>query len=137
VDATPCRHLSLTDAGAHWARLSPPTDDFGFAVAAHPRQAQIAWFVPAIKDEIRMPRDGALCVTRTDDGGQSWEVMRHGLPQRDAYDLIYRHGLEVDEAGERLAMGSTTGALWTSENGGRSWALVNAHLPPIYAVRFV
>jgi hypothetical protein len=126
-----------TDAGAHWTRLSPPTDDFGFAVAAHPRQAQIAWFVPAIKDEIRMPRDGALCVTRTDDGGQSWEVMRHGLPQRDAYDLIYRHGLEVDEAGERLAMGSTTGALWTSENGGRSWALVNAHLPPIYAVRFV
>ena len=69
-----------TDAGAHWTRLSPPTDDFGFAVAAHPRQAQIAWFVPAIKDEIRMPRDGALCVTRTDDGGQSWEVMRHGLP---------------------------------------------------------
>jgi photosystem II stability/assembly factor-like uncharacterized protein len=84
-----------------------------------------------------MPRDGALCVTRTDDGGQSWEIMRHGLPQRDAYDLIYRHGLEVDEAGERLAMGSTTGALWTSDDGGRSWQLVNAHLPPIYAVRIV
>jgi photosystem II stability/assembly factor-like uncharacterized protein len=84
-----------------------------------------------------MPRDGALCVTRTDDGGQSWEIMRHGLPQRDAYDLIYRHGLEVDEAGERLTMGSTTGALWTSDDGGRSWALLNAHLPPIYAVRFV
>jgi photosystem II stability/assembly factor-like uncharacterized protein len=113
------------------------TDDFGFAVAAHPRQAQTAWFVPAIKDEIRMPRDGALCVTRTDDGGQNWEVMRHGLPQRDAYDLIYRHGLEVDESGERLAMGSTTGALWTSDDGGRSWQLVNAHLPPIYTVRFV
>jgi photosystem II stability/assembly factor-like uncharacterized protein len=125
------------DAGAHWTRLSPPTDDFGFAVAAHPRLAQTAWFVPAIKDEIRMPRDGALCVTRTDDGGQSWEIMRHGLPQRDAYDLIYRHGLDIDEAGERLAMGSTTGALWTSEDGGRSWALLNAHLPPIYAVRFV
>ena len=125
------------DAGAHWTRLSPPTDDFGFAVAAHPRQAQTAWFVPAIKDEIRMPRDGALCVSRTDDGGQSWEIMRHGLPQRDAYDLIYRHGLEVDESGERLAMGSTTGALWTSDDGGRSWELVNAHLPPVYAVRFV
>jgi hypothetical protein len=97
----------------------------------------LRWFVPAIKDEIRMPRDGALCVTRTDDGGQSWEIMRYGLPQRDAYDLIYRHGLEVDESGERLAMGSTTGALWTSDDGGRSWQLVNAHLPPIYAVRFV
>ena len=84
-----------------------------------------------------MPRDGALNVTRTDDGGQSWEIMRHGLPQRDAYDLIYRHGLDVDGSGERLAMGSTTGALWTCEDGGRSWQLLNAHLPPIYAVRFV
>jgi hypothetical protein len=114
------------DAGAHWTRLSPPGDDFGFAVAAHPMAAQTAWFVPAIKDEIR-----------TDDVGASWEIMRHGLPQRDAFDLIYRHGLDVDDTGEQLAMGSTTGALWTSDNGGRSWQLLNAHLPPIYAVRFV
>ncbi len=45
--------------------------------------------------------------------------------------------LTFDESGERLAMGSTTGALWIGENGGERWALVNAHLPPIYAVRFV
>jgi photosystem II stability/assembly factor-like uncharacterized protein len=125
------------DAGAHWSRLSPPGDDFGFAVAVHPHAAGTAWFVPAIKDEIRMPRDGALCVTRTDDGGDNWEIMRHGLPQHDAFDLIYRHGLDVDDSGERLAMGSTTGALWSSEDGGRGWQLVNAHLPPIYAVRFI
>ena len=124
------------DAGAHWTRLSPPGDDFGFAVAAHPHDMRTAWFVPAIKDEIRVPRDGALCVTRTSDGGESWEVMREGLPQRDAYDLIYRHGLDVDETGRRLAMGSTTGSLWTSDDGGESWALLNAHLPPIYAVNF-
>ena len=125
-----------TDAGARWKRLSLPCDDFGFAVTAHPRQAETAWFVPAIKDEVRMPRDGALCVTRTSDGGETWEIMRQGLPQRDAYDLVYRHGLDVDESGERLAMGSTTGALWTSDDGGESWNLVSAHLPPIYAVRF-
>lgn len=125
------------DAGAHWTRLSPPGDDFGFAVAAHPRDAQTAWFVPAMKDEIRMPRDGALCVTRTSDGGKHWEIMREGLPQGDAYDLIYRHGLDVAADGARLAMGSTTGALWISEDGGERWALINAHLPPIYSVRFV
>ena len=126
-----------TDAGAHWTRLTPPCDDFGFAVAAHPRDAQTAWFVPAIKDECRMPRDGALAVTRTKDGGKSWQVLRQGLPQHDAYDLIYRHGLDVDTSGERLAMGSTTGALWTSDDAGESWRLVNAHLPPIYALRFI
>jgi photosystem II stability/assembly factor-like uncharacterized protein len=125
-----------TDAGLHWTQLKPPGDDFGFAVAAHPREPGTAWFVPAVKDEIRMPRDGALCVTRTGDGGKTWETLRDGLPQRDAYDLIYRHGLDADDTGERLAMGSTTGALWTSDNGGERWQLVNAHLPPIYAVRF-
>jgi hypothetical protein len=125
------------DAGANWTQLKPPGDDFGFAVVAHPNDPQTAWFVPALKDEIRVPRDGAMCVTRTRDGGKSWETLRDGLPQHDAYDLIYRHGLDVAEGGARLAMGSTTGALWVSDNRGESWQLVNAHLPPIYAVRFV
>jgi photosystem II stability/assembly factor-like uncharacterized protein len=126
-----------TDAGATWTQLKPPGDDFGFAVVAHPGDANTAWFVPAIKDELRVPRDGAMAVTRTRDGGKTWQTLREGLPQRDAYDLIYRHGLDVDAAGQRLAMGSTTGALWVSDSGGESWQLVNAHLPPIYAVRFV
>jgi photosystem II stability/assembly factor-like uncharacterized protein len=131
-----CGIFRSSDAGAHWVQLKPPDDDFGFAVAAHPKDPLTAWFVPAIKDEIRVPRDGALAVTRTSDGGKTWEALREGLPQRDAYDLIYRHGLDVDESGTRLAMGSTTGALWVSESGGDKWQLVNAHLPPIYAVRF-
>jgi photosystem II stability/assembly factor-like uncharacterized protein len=126
-----------TDAGANWTQLKPPGDDFGFAVAAHPNDPQTAWFVPGVKDELRMPRDGALAVTRTRDGGQSWETLRDGLPQRDAFDLVYRHGLDVDPTGMQLAMGSTTGALWVSENAGERWQLVNAHLPPIYAVRLI
>jgi hypothetical protein len=69
-----------TDAGATWTQLRPPGDDFGFAVAAHPGDPATAWFVPAIKDELRMPRDGALAVTRTRDGGRSFETLRGGLP---------------------------------------------------------
>jgi photosystem II stability/assembly factor-like uncharacterized protein len=130
-----CGNFRSTDAGATWTPLKLPVDDFGFAVAAHPKDPLTAWFVPAIKDELRVPRDGALAVTRTRDGGRTFESFRNGLPQRDAFDLIYRHGLDVDEAGTRLAMGSTTGSLWVSENAGEAWQLVNAHLPPIYAVR--
>ncbi len=125
-----------TDAGLTWATIKPPGDDFGFAVAAHPKDPQTAWFAPAIKDELRIPRDGAFAVTRTGDGGKSFDVLRTGLPQRDAYDLVYRHGLAVDGTGTRLAMGSTTGALWVSDDSGEGWSLVNAHLPPIYAVQF-
>ena len=130
-----CGIFRSTDAGATWTQLKLPVDDFGFAVAAHPKDPLTAWFVPAIKDEMRVPRDGALAVTRTNDGGKTWTSFRKGLPQRDAFDLVYRHGLDVDGEGKRLAMGSTTGGLWVSEDAGEGWQLINAHLPPIYAVR--
>lgn len=35
---------------------------FGFAVAFHPGDPETAWFVPAIKDERRVPVDGKLAV---------------------------------------------------------------------------
>jgi hypothetical protein len=83
-----------------------------------------------------VPVAGALVVNRTRDGGRSFETLRSGLPQADCYDLVYRHGLAVDAGGERLLMGSTTGDLWASDDGGDRWAEVAAHLPPIHAVRF-
>ena len=58
------------------------------------------------------------------------------MPQEWAYDLVYRHGLDVDESGDRLAFGSTTGSVWISEDGGDSWQGVSSNLPPVYAVRF-
>jgi photosystem II stability/assembly factor-like uncharacterized protein len=121
------------DAGRTWRSIN---DAFGFAVAVHPSNADSAWFVPAIKDELRYPADGKLAVTRTRDGGKSFETLREGLPQEHAYDLVYRHGLDVDESGEQLAIGSTTGGLWLSTNGGDSWRCLAAHLPPIYCLRF-
>jgi hypothetical protein len=109
---------------------------FGFAVAVHPADGDVAWFVPQIKDERRIPVDGRVVVLRTDDGGRNFECLTEGLPQRHAYDICFRHALDVDESGEVLAFGSTTGGLWVSENGGGSWDCVSTHLPPVYAVRF-
>ena len=125
------------NGGSLWREVAPvPPSAFGFAVAVHPHDPRIAWFVPAIKDERRVPVDAALVVTRTRDGGASFEVLRHGLPQRDAYDLVYRHGLAVDDSGARLAIGSTTGGVWISEDGGDRWSGLEARLPPVYAVTF-
>jgi hypothetical protein len=109
---------------------------FGFAVAVHPRDPDIAWFVPAIKDECRVPVDGRLVIARTRDGGRSFDLLRDGLPQEPAYDLVYRHGLAIDASGERLAFGSTTGGMWISEDQGERWRAVEARLPPIHAVMF-
>jgi hypothetical protein len=126
-----------TDGARSWSEVSAiRPSKFGFAVATHPAKPDTAWFVPAVKDETRVPVGGALAVARTRDGGKSFEELREGLPQRDAFDLVYRHGLAVDETGERLAMGSTTGHLWISESGGDSWRLAAGNLPPIACVSF-
>ena len=109
---------------------------FGFAVAVHPKNPDTAWFVPAVKDECRVPVDAKLVVARTRDGGKSFSVLRNGLPQENAYDLVYRHGLDVDATGNRLAFGSTTGNLWLSEDQGDSWRCLSTSLPPIHCVRF-
>ena len=110
---------------------------FGFAVAVHPANPDHAWFAPGVKDECRVPVGGRLVVTRTTDGGESFAALSGGLPAENSYDLIYRHALVCDRTGDRLAMGSTTGNLWTSGDGGETWDLVSATLPPIAQVAIV
>jgi hypothetical protein len=136
-----CQHhngvFRSEDAGATWREVTAiRPSKFGFAVAAHPMDPDTAWFIPAIKDERRIPVDGKVVVARTRNGGGSFDVLHQGLPQHHAYDLVWRHGLAVDESGERLAFGSTSGGLWISEDGGDSWTMPEARLPPVAVVRF-
>ncbi len=136
-----CQHhngvFRSEDGGESWRELAAiRPSKFGFAVAAHPRDPLTAWFVPAAKDERRVAVDARLVVARTRDGGASFEVLSRGLPQRHAYDLVWRHALAVDGEGRGLAFGSTTGGLWISEDGGESWTMPEARLPPVAVVRF-
>ena len=126
-----------TDGADTWIEITGvPMSSFGFAAAAHPADPDTAWFVPAVRDECRVPVDGRFVVTRTRDGGRHFDVLERGLPAAPAYDLAYRHGLDVARDGRTLALGTTTGGLWVSEDAGDTWHCISAHLPPIYAVRF-
>ena len=137
-----CGIYRATDGGRAWQQITTPISSsfpsvFGFAVVADPANPLRAWFAPAIKDEKRYPVDGKLVVTRTDDGGKTFQAFSAGLPQTHAYDLIYRHGLAVAPNGQDLAMASTTGSLWVSADAGESWATVSQNLPPVAVVKFV
>lgn len=126
-----------TDGAASWQEVSsagPST--FGFAVAMHPHRPDTVWLVPSSSDQIRVPVEGKVVVTRTRDGGKTFETLRTGLPQNHAYDLTLRHALDVDGSGQQLAFGTTTGGLWASDDEGDSWQTVSEHLPPVYVVRF-
>jgi photosystem II stability/assembly factor-like uncharacterized protein len=131
-----CGIFRSTNSGKEWQDVSENNGHafFGFAIAVDAQDADTAWVVPAISDEKRMSIDGALCVCRTDNGGQSWTTSRQGLPQEHCYDLVYRHALDID--GNRLAFGTTTWNLFISEDHGESWECITNYLPPIYSVRF-
>lgn len=134
-----CQHhngfFRSDDGAGRWASVDVPPSSFGFAVAAHPSDPDTAWSAPLVKDECRVPVDRRMVVARTRDGGDSWESLDRGLPE-DSFAVVYRHGLAVDASGEVLALATTTGAVWISEDQGDSWDLVTHQLPPVYAARW-
>lgn len=137
-----CQHhngvFRSDDGGRTWTSITNVKPSvFGFAVAVDPNDGDTAWLIPAVKDETRVPVDGKVVVARTRDAGATWQVLDRGLPSEHAYDIAFRHAFDVDASGKRLAFGSSTGSLWTTEDAGDSWSTVSAHLPQIYAVSFV
>jgi len=131
-----CGVYRSTDAGRTWMSIGDEDGPvrFGFPIVPHPDEPEVAWVVPAVSDEKRMAIGGALAVHRTDDGGKTWRAQTDGLPQKNAFDIVYRHAFDGD--GEALAFGSTTGNVFFSSDGGERWASLGSHFPPVYSVRF-
>jgi photosystem II stability/assembly factor-like uncharacterized protein len=131
-----CGVFHSDDDAATWRKVGDASKGahFGFPIAVDPRDGRTAWLVPGTSDMQRTAIGGSLFVARTRDGGRSWEALRAGLPQQDAYDVVYRHAL--DHGDGRLAFGSTTGNLYVSEDRGESWQTAANNLPPVYSVRF-
>ncbi len=125
-----------TDDLASWHEIrqaGPST--FGFAVVVDPYDADTAWFIPGESDQRRIPVGGRLVVTRTRDGGKTFDVLSRGLPDRFAYDIVFRHAFSMSAEGV-LAFGTTTGNVYASRDRGDSWSAVSHHLPPVHAVTF-
>jgi photosystem II stability/assembly factor-like uncharacterized protein len=109
--------------------------DFGMVIAAHPRNADVAYVVPLVSGEFRTPPEGKLRVYRTADAGATWEPLSKGLPQQRAYMGTYREGMAIDRLDPAgLYLGTNTGHLYASTDEGDSWTLLTADLPPISSV---
>ena len=67
-----------SNAGEHWERFEDiDSSTFGFAVAVHPTDGSTTWLVPSESDEVRIPIDGRIVVTRTRNGekaGSDWKM---------------------------------------------------------------
>ena len=124
------------DNAKSWAKVSQESGpaDFGFAIAVDEQDPLKAWVAPAVSDQHRIAVDKALCISRTTDGGKSWEALRNGLPQEMAYDIVYRHALQ--KSGDTLVFGTTTGNLFYSNDEGNHWQTLSNNLPMIHALAF-
>ncbi len=132
-----CGIFRSVDDGENWVKISQVNGpaDFGFPITVDEKDENVAYVVPLAADQNRAPVNNALCVSKTEDGGKSWKELRKGLPQKHCYDVVLRHGMDIQ--GSALIMGSTTGNLYASIDAGENWFQLSSTLPPIYSVRFM
>jgi photosystem II stability/assembly factor-like uncharacterized protein len=124
------------DAGESWHEISGnlPTD-FGFVVDVHAHEPQTIYVVPIKSDSEHFPLDGKLQVYRSRSGGNEWEALTNGLPQRDCYVNVLRDAMSVDSLEScGVYFGTTGGQVYASADGGDSWKAIVHDLPAVLSV---
>ena len=111
------------DAGESWHEISGnlPTD-FGFPIDVHAHEPETVYVVPIKNDSEHFPPDGKLRVYRSRTGGNEWEALTNGLPQRDCYVNVLRDAMAVDSLDPcGIYFGTSGGQVYGSANAGDSW----------------
>ena len=124
------------DAGESWHEVSGnlPTD-FGFPIDVHAHEPETIYVVPIKSDSEHYPPDGKLRVYRSRTGGNEWEALTKGLPQRDCYVNVLRDAMAVDSLDPcGVYFGTTGGQVYASADAGDSWAPIVRDLPAVLSV---
>ncbi|MGH2363415.1 MAG: WD40/YVTN/BNR-like repeat-containing protein [Chloroflexota bacterium] len=128
--------MRTDDAGENWHEISGnlPTD-FGFAIDVHAHDPETVYVVPIKSDSEHFPLDGQLRVYRSKSGGNDWEPLTKGLPQRDCYVNVLRDAMAVDALDScGVYFGTTGGQVYGSRDGGDSWDAIVRDLPAVLSV---
>src|SRR5574340_393588 len=124
------------DAGDSWHEVSGnlPTD-FGFTIDVHAHEPDTVYVVPIKSDSEHFVPEGKLRVYRSRTGGNEWEALTNGLPQRDCYVNVLRDAMAVDALDEcGVYFGTTGGQVYASADAGDHWTAIVRDLPPVLSV---
>jgi photosystem II stability/assembly factor-like uncharacterized protein len=128
--------MRTDDAGESWREVSGnlPTD-FGFPIDVHAHEPETIYVVPIKSDSEHFPPDGKLRVFRSRAGGNEWETLTKGLPQRNCYVNVLRDAMSVDSLEPcGIYFGTTGGQVYASADAGDSWAPIVRDLPAVLSV---
>jgi hypothetical protein len=125
------------DGGRAWTSIADGLpSDFGFPLVADPRRADRAFVIPLVADVDRVTPEGRVQVWETADGGASWTARSDGLPQDGAYLTVLRQAFCHDGRDPLgLYFGATSGEVFGSGDGGRTWRTLARRLPPVLGMR--
>jgi len=124
------------DAGDLWHEVSGnlPTD-FGFVIDVNTNEPETIYVVPIKSDAEHFVHDGKLRVYRSKTGGNEWEPLTKGLPQKDCYVNVLRDAMSVDSLDPcGVYFGTTGGQVYGSPDGGDSWNAIVRDLPAVLSV---
>jgi photosystem II stability/assembly factor-like uncharacterized protein len=124
------------DAGDSWHEVSGNLpSDFGFPIDVHAHEPETIYVVPIKSDSEHFPPDGKLRVYRSRTGGNEWQELTNGLPQRDCYVNVLRDAMSVDSLDPcGIYFGTTGGQVYASADGGDSWNPIVRDLPAVLSV---
>jgi photosystem II stability/assembly factor-like uncharacterized protein len=128
--------LRTDNAGDEWHEVSGnlPTD-FGFVIDVHAHEPETIYVVPIKSDSEHFPLDGKLQVYRSRTGGNEWEPLTRGLPQKDCYVNVLRDAMSVDTCDScGVYFGTTGGQVYASTDSGDSWNAIVRDLPAVLSV---
>jgi len=128
--------LRTDNAGESWKEVSGnlPTD-FGFVIDVHAHEPETIYVVPIKSDGEHFPPEGKLRVYRSRTGGNDWEPLTKGLPQKDCYVDVLREAMSVDRFDPcGIYFGTTGGQVYASADGGDSWNAIVRDLPSVLSV---
>jgi photosystem II stability/assembly factor-like uncharacterized protein len=124
------------NAGDQWTEVSGnlPTD-FGFVIDIHAHEPETIYVVPIKSDSEHYVHEGKLRVFRSRSGGNEWEPLTKGLPQKDCYVNVLRDAMSVDSLDKcGIYFGTTGGQVYASADAGDSWAAIVRDLPAVLSV---
>jgi photosystem II stability/assembly factor-like uncharacterized protein len=128
--------MRTDNAGEEWREVSGnlPTD-FGFCIDVHAHEPETIYVVPIKSDSEHYPPDGKLRVYRSTSGGNDWEALTNGLPQRDCYVNVLRDAMAIDSLDTcGVYFGTTGGQVYGSADAGDTWTPIVRDLPPVLSV---